>query len=162
MHQSVLEAAAVPVEEQLLNDNEDTWSTTAQHGERGEIARSRNKQIAAACISKQQAELIEKSYVKKALATIQTEEVTSGKKHARAYVTSDSPSPSQNEDSQIKNCIHMVKEVMDKEKVNILVAERMLLDLIIEKNRETGNETGSADSKILHEAVRRMRESGVE
>ena len=56
----------------------------------------------------------------------------------------------------------MLKDVMHQKKVRLLEAERMMLDLIVDKDRETENATGRADSTILHEAVRRLRESGVE
>jgi len=161
LHRSLVEAAAVPVDESSLTDNEDTWSTTAMDGSNPKSRQSVNRHLIAA-VSAQQAEIIERTLVRQSLATNQTEEVASGKKQARAYPTSESPSLNQEEEYQINGCIGMLKDVMHQKKVRLLEAERMMLDLIVDKDRETENATGNADSTILHEAVRRLRESGVE
>ena len=161
LHRSLVEAAAVPVDESSLTDNEDTWSTTAMDGSSPKSRQLVNRHLIAA-VSAQQAEIIERTLVRQSLATNQTEEVASGKKQARAYPTSESPSLNQEEEYQINRCIGMLKDVMHQKKVRLLEAERMMLDLIVDKDRETENATGSADSTILHDAVRRLRESGVE
>ena len=64
--------------ERVHTDIEDTWSTTALDGSNPQ-SKSRNKQLASAAMSAQQAELIERAFVKAALAKDHTEEVASGK-----------------------------------------------------------------------------------
>ena len=160
LHRSLAEAAAVPVDESSLIDNEDTWSTTAVDGSNPRN-RQATKPLIAAC-SAQQAEIIERTLVRQSLAKNQTEEATSGKRQARAYPTSESPSLNHEEEYQINRCISMLKDVIHQKKVRLLEAEKMMLDMIVDKDRETENATGSSDSTILHEAVRRLRESGME
>ena len=104
--------------ERVHTDIEDTWSTTALDGSNPQ-SKSRNKQLASAAMSAQQAELVEKAFVKAALAKDHTkkvasgkeackrlekafvkatlakdhtEEVASGQKHVRGYPSSSSPS----------------------------------------------------------------------
>ena len=109
-----------------------------------------------------QKELIEKEFAKSALTKDQTEEVTSGKKHARGYPTSSSPSLKKEEDEQILRCVSMIKNLMHDQKINMVKAETILMEQIAVKDQETQNATGSNDTKILHAAVQRLQESGVE
>lgn len=153
--------AAAQTGERVPTGNEDTWSTTAMDGSNPQ-SKSRNKQIASAAMTAQQAELIERHFVKEALAKVQTEEVASGKKHARGYPSSSSPSTNKEEEVQINRCVDMLKDLIHEKKLNMVEAEKILLDLIVAKDRETQNATGSSDTKILHAAVQRLREAGVE
>ena len=156
-----VEAAAADQVRLVTDDNEDTWSTTAVDGSFPQ-SKSRNKQIEKAAISAQQAELIERHFVRAALAKDQTEEVTSGKKQARGYPSSTSPSTSKEEENQIVRCVDMIKDLIHEKSINMVEAEKILMDHIVVKNRETNNATGSSDTKILHMAAQRLREAGME
>ena len=146
--------------EQLPHGNEDTWSTASTQG--SAMKDPRAQKVMTPKMTGQQAELIEREFVKSALTKDQTEEMASGKKHARGYPTSSSPSLKKEEEDQINRCVNMIKDLMHDQKINMVKAETILMDKIAVMDQETQNATGSNDTKILHAAVQRLQEAGVE
>ena len=105
-------------------------------------------------MTKQQAEILEKTM---------TEDAPEGKKQARAYPTSSSPSTTQDEEKQIIHAVNALKDLMeDKKKMTLVDANALVMAKIAERNHGTKNATGSTDTKILLAAVQRLYEAGVE
>ena len=76
--------------------------------------------------------------------------------------SSQKPSTSQDEEKQIEHAVEAIKTLMSEQKISLVDANVQITMKIAERNRETQNQSGSNDTKVLLAAVKRLIEAGVE
>ena len=165
-------------------NNEESWSTTKSYGSAKQAPDSIKKSGQVPKVNRDRTPSIGPSEVEefqitegnKLTATKQRssksipketlpendETIPEGKKHARAYPTSQKPSATQDEERQIKHAVEALKNLMVEKKITLVDANVLVMAKIAERNRETQNQSGSNDTKVLLAAVQRLIEAGVE